>query len=151
MAWQWKGKTYETRAALEEAKRRYYAAISARYRDQHLAKQQKSERPHPEVAPSQPAPEVAPPQPVVAVKPEKRCPEPCRRAVEGPDDLTRIRGVGTGIQYRLNRGGVWTFAQLARMTPEGIRELTGISIEAVIRRRVIEQARELAAEAGSSD
>lgn len=146
MAWQWKGKTYETRAALEEAKRRYYKTISARYRDQHLAKQRKSERTHREVAPSQPAPEVAPPQPVVAVKPEKRCPEP----VEGPDDLTRIRGIGAGIQYRLNRGGVWTFAQLARMTPEEIAEITGISIEGVIGRRMIEQAKELAAGAGSS-
>ena len=139
MAWQWRGKTYETRAALDEAKRRYYKTISTQYRAQHLAKLRESEGARQGVAPPQPAPEVAPPQPVVAVKPEK------------PDDLTRIRGVGTGIQYRLNRGGVWTFAQLARMTPEGIRELTGISIEAVIRRRVIEQARELAAEAGSSD
>ena len=139
MAWQWRGKTYETRAALEEAKRRYYEAISARYRDQHLAKQRKSERTHREVAPSQPAPEAAPPQPVVVVEPEK------------PDDLTRIRGIGAGIQYRLNRGGVWTFAQLVRMTPEEIAEITGISIEGVIGRRMIEQARELAAEARSSD
>jgi len=155
MTWQWQGKTYETRAALEEAKRRYYKAISARYRDQHLAKQRKSERTHREVAPPQPAPEVAPPQPVVAVEPEKRCPEPCpeprRRAVEGPDDLTRIRGIGAGIQYRLNRSGVCTFAQLARITPEEIHEFTGISVEAVIRRRLIEQAEELATGAGSSD
>ena len=93
----------------------------------------------PLAAPPPPAPLVRPPQPAVAVKPEK------------PDDLTRIRGVGAGIQYRLNRGGVWTFAQLARMTPEDIYEFTGVSVEAVIRRRVIEQARELAAEAGSSD
>ena len=139
MTWQWQGKTYETRAALDEAKRRYYKAISARYRDQHLAKQRKSERTDREVASPQPAPEVAPPQPVVAVKPEK------------PNDLTRIRGVGAGIQYRLNRGGVWTFAQLARITPEEIHEFTGVSVEAVIRRRLIEQAEELAAEAGSSD
>jgi len=32
MTWQWQGKTYETRAALDEAKRRYYEAVSARYR-----------------------------------------------------------------------------------------------------------------------
>ena len=146
MAWQWQGKTYETRAALEEAKRRYYKTISAQYRAQHLAKLGESERARQEVAPPQPAPEVAPPQPVVAVEPEKRCPEP----VEGPDDLTRIRGIGAGIQYRLNRSGVCTFAQLARITPEEIHEFTGISVEAVIRRRLIEQAKELAAGAGSS-
>jgi len=157
MAWQWQGKTYETRAAVDEAKRGYYEAISARYRAQHLAKLRESERARREAAVAarrrrpaatdwakreaaarpQPAPEVTPPQPAVAVKPEK------------PDDLTRIRNVGAGIQYRLNRGGVWTFAQLARMTPEEIDELTGITVEGVIRRRMIEQARELAAEAGS--
>ena len=80
------------------------------------------------------ATEVIPPQPAVELK---------------PDDLTRIRGVGVGIQCRLNRGGVWTFAQLARMTPEEIDELTGITVGGVIRRRMIEQARELAEEAGS--
>ena len=87
----------------------------------------------------QPAPEVAPPPPTAAVEPDK------------PDDLTRIRGIGAGIQYRLNRGGVWTFAQLARLKPEDIYELTGVSVKSAIRQRLIEQAEELAAEAGSSD
>jgi len=32
MGWKWQGKTCETRAALDEAKRRYYEAISAQYR-----------------------------------------------------------------------------------------------------------------------
>lgn len=139
MAWQWQGKTYETRAALEEAKRRYYKTISAQYRAQHLAKLRESERARQEVAPPQAAPEAKPPQPVVTVKPEE------------PDDLTRIRGIGGGIQYRLNRGEVWTFAQLACLRPEDIYEFTGVSVEAVIRQRLIEQAEELAAEDGSSD
>lgn len=38
MAWTWQGKTYETRAALDEAKRRHYEAISARCRAEHLAR-----------------------------------------------------------------------------------------------------------------
>ena len=139
MAWQWKGKTYETRAALEEAKRRYYAAVSARYRARHLAKLRESGGGRRAVVPPQPAPEVAPPPPTAAVEPDK------------PDDLTRIRGIGAGIQYRLNRGGVWTFAQLARLKPEDIYELTGVSVKSAIRQRLIEQAEELAAEAGSSD
>ncbi len=54
MAWQWQGKTYETRAALDEAKRRYYEAISARYRVQHLARLRESERPRQAVALPQP-------------------------------------------------------------------------------------------------
>jgi predicted flap endonuclease-1-like 5' DNA nuclease len=139
MAWQWQGKTYQTRAALEEAKRRYYAAVSARYRTQHLSKLRESEGARRAVAPPQPSPEAAPSPPTATVEPDK------------PDDLTRIRGIGAGIQYRLNRGEVYTFAQLARLRPEDIYELTGVSVEAVIRRRLIEQAEELAAEAGSSD
>jgi len=38
MAWKWQGKTYETRATLDEARRRYYEAISTRYRAEHLAR-----------------------------------------------------------------------------------------------------------------
>ena len=159
MAWQWQGKIYETRAALDEAKRRYYEATTAQYRAQHLVKSRQGDRVrreaavparrrHPaaldtamrkQVAPPQPAPKVAPPQPAVATKPEK------------PDDLTRIRGIGGGMQYRLNRGGVWTFAQLARLTPEEVYELTGIKVEWVIQGQLIEHAKELAQEAESSD
>jgi len=40
--------------------------------------------------------------------------------------------------------------KMACMTPEEIDELTGITVKVVIRRRMIEQARELAAEAEST-
>jgi len=124
MTWQWQGNTYQTRAALEEAKRRHYEAVSAGYRARRPAKQPEGQDVHREpavvarrgqpqapdgaereaVVPSQPAPEVTPPRWAEPVKPEE------------PDDLTRIRNVGKGIQLRLNRGGVCTFAQLARLT-----------------------------------
>ena len=152
VSWQWQGKTYEIRSALDEAKRRYYEAISARHRAQHLARLREGARTRreatvaarrrrlavpvrareEETASPQPAPEVRSPQPAVTVRPEK------------PDDLTRIRGIGAGTLYRLNRGGVWTFAQLARLTPEEIYELTGVRVELVIYGRLIKQARELA-------
>jgi len=44
MAWVWQGKTYETRAALDEAKRQYYEAISASYWAEHLAKLREDEK-----------------------------------------------------------------------------------------------------------
>lgn len=43
MVWTWQGKTYETRAALDEAKRRYYEAISVKYRAEHLARLREDE------------------------------------------------------------------------------------------------------------
>ena len=159
MTWQWQGKTYETRAALDEAKRRHYEAVSAGYRARRPAKQPEGQDVHREpavvarrgqpqapdgaereavVAPK-PAPEVTPPRSAVLVKPEE------------PDDLTRIRNVGKGIQLRLNRGGVCTFEQLARLTPDEFEDLTGVSVELVRRGRHIEQARELAKEARSGE
>jgi len=144
MTWQWQGKTYETRAALDEVKRRYYEAISARYRARHLAKQREGQDVHREAAVvarrGQPAgPEVTPPGSAVPAEPEER------------DDLTSIRNVGEGIQYRLNRGGVWTFEQLARLTPEEFEDLTGVSVESVRLGRHLEQATELAKEARSGE
>ena len=38
MAWTWQGKTYECREALDEAKRRQYEAVTAKYHADHLAK-----------------------------------------------------------------------------------------------------------------
>ncbi len=159
MTWQWQGKTYETRAAMDEAKRRYYEAVSARYRAGRLAKQREVQDVHREAAvvarrgqpaapngaeseavvPPRPAPEVTPPRSAVLVEPEER------------DDLTRIRNVGGGIQLRLNRGGVWTFEQLARLTPEEFEDLTGVSVESVRLGRHLEQARELAKEGRSGE
>ena len=43
MGLKWQGKTYETRAALDEAKRRYYEAISAKYQAAHLARLREDE------------------------------------------------------------------------------------------------------------
>lgn len=44
-------------------------------------------------------------------------PEPPEEA----EDLTLIDGIGPAFARRLNEGGVYTFEQLARMTPEEIR------------------------------
>jgi hypothetical protein len=42
-----------------------------------------------------------------------------------PDDLTKISGIGPGIQIRLNQAGIYTYAQLARSTYEELRRALG--------------------------
>jgi predicted flap endonuclease-1-like 5' DNA nuclease len=41
------------------------------------------------------------------------------------DDLTSIQGIGPGIQERLNRAGIHTFAELAAAAPERLLEALG--------------------------
>lgn len=43
----------------------------------------------------------------------------------GPDDLTKIPGIGSGIQMRLNQAGISTYAQLARSTHKQLRSALG--------------------------
>jgi predicted flap endonuclease-1-like 5' DNA nuclease len=40
------------------------------------------------------------------------------------DDLSRIRGVGPAYAQRLNEAGIYTFEQLARTSPENLRQVT---------------------------
>jgi hypothetical protein len=42
-----------------------------------------------------------------------------------PDELTKIPGIGPGIQIRLNQAGIYTYAQLARSTHEQLRSALG--------------------------
>jgi len=41
------------------------------------------------------------------------------------DDLRRIRGIGIATENRLYRAGVRSYAELARATPEELREILG--------------------------
>ena len=43
------------------------------------------------------------------------------------DDLTVIRGIGIATQDRLYRAGIKSFSQLAKASPEKVREVLGIS------------------------
>ncbi len=42
-----------------------------------------------------------------------------------PDDLTAIRGIGMATENRLYRAGIKSYGQLARATPEYVREILG--------------------------
>jgi len=61
-----------------------------------------------------------------------------------PDDFTTIRGIGASMQQRLNKAGVYTYAQLAASTPEELRRGLGAVAQLAKVEEWIKQARELA-------
>ena len=86
---------------------------------------------------SPPVVEAAPP-PFVEALPEAK-----QEVV--PDDLTVIRGIGFGTQRRLNEDAeIYTYAQLAKRTPEELRGVLGGAARLARVEEWIEQARELA-------
>jgi predicted flap endonuclease-1-like 5' DNA nuclease len=66
-------------------------------------------------------------------------------ADESPaDDLTAIFGIGPGRMERLSEAGIHTYAQLARMTPDELRDLLGPAGKLVDVEKWISQAMDLA-------
>ncbi len=61
-----------------------------------------------------------------------------------PNDLMAIRGIGPGMLRRLNEAGIFTYAQLARSTPEELRQALGEAARLARVEEWIERARELA-------
>ena len=70
-------------------------------------------------------PEVTEETPVehAEVTPEKTEEEPVKE--HGPDDFTRIRGIGAGMQRHLNEAGIYTYSQIAESTPEKLSKAFG--------------------------
>ena len=72
------------------------------------------------------------------------------RNVEPPevDDLKLINGIGPAVERRLHGVGIFTFAQLAALSPADIAaavaDLAGLSAERIIKQDWIGQARKLA-------
>ena len=77
--------------------------------------------------------------------------------LDGPqgdaDDLTKISGVGPGLNEKLNQNGVYHFWQIADWGPDEVAYMDGqLSFKGRIDRdNWIEQAKELAAEATGGD
>jgi len=59
------------------------------------------------------------------------------------DDLKLIKGIGPALEKRLNDTGIYTFADLARLTPEELEARPG-NPRRVATADLIEQAKELA-------
>jgi len=61
------------------------------------------------------------------------------------DDLKRIKGVGPAIEKRLNNAGIYTFAEIAQLTPEELQERLGnIKLISISTGNLIAQAKKLA-------
>jgi predicted flap endonuclease-1-like 5' DNA nuclease len=73
---------------------------------------------------------------------------------QGEDDLTVINGIGPRIAERLSHYGVTTFAQLAAWSDDDVarfeEQLPGVQRGKASRDRWVEQARELAGQAGDA-
>ena len=67
-------------------------------------------------------------------------------APAGPDDLTRLAGIGPVFSERLQDAGITTFSQLAALDEEKIAEALDWSASRVARERLRERAEELADE-----
>ncbi len=66
-----------------------------------------------------------------------------------PDDLTAIRGIGIATQNRLYKVGIRSYGQLARATPEDVREILGKSEGGARVEKWIAEAKQLAKEGKS--
>jgi Helix-hairpin-helix domain len=79
------------------------------------------------------------------------------RGAEPPeiDDLKLINGIGPAVERRLHSVGIYTYAQLAALSPADIAaavaDLAGLSAERIIKQDWIGQARKLASESISSE
>jgi predicted flap endonuclease-1-like 5' DNA nuclease/gas vesicle protein len=60
-----------------------------------------------------------------------------------PDDLTAIQGIGPGMQGRLNKAGIFTFAQLAESEPKELRRILGKTGRMAAVEKWIGQAKQL--------
>ena len=71
------------------------------------------------------------------------------------DNLRLINGIGPAVEKRLNGVGIFTFAQLAALSPADIgaatADLAGLSAERIIKQNWIGQACKLAAQSTSSE
>ena len=82
---------------------------------------------------------------------------PRSRPLESPefDDLKLINGIGPAVERRLHGVGIYTYAQLAALSPADIAaavaDLAGLSAERIIKQDWISQARKLASESISSE
>jgi predicted flap endonuclease-1-like 5' DNA nuclease len=65
-------------------------------------------------------------------------------AEKSSDDLTVIKGIGPGMQRRLNQGGIYTCSQLARSTPEELNQILGDTARLAKVEEWIDEARKLA-------
>jgi large subunit ribosomal protein L21 len=81
-----------------------------------------------------------------AAAPVVQSPKPVAPAAPSPqDNLQIIKGIGPVIERKLNEAGVFTFAELGRLTAEDLRNILGKTIQRLADEDdLLRQARDLA-------
>ena len=76
---------------------------------------------------------------------QKTASGPAAKSAAAPDDLKRIRGIGPGLEKKLNDLKISTFADIAKWTPEDVQSIDGkLAFKGrITREKWIEQAKTL--------
>ena len=89
---------------------------------------------------------VPPAQPAPAQKEDDFVDAPDKAEEVFPDPLEKIKGIGPVIKQKLNDKGIFTFAQLAKLSPEELEEIVGAGIKRFTDEgEIIRQAQDFAA------
>jgi large subunit ribosomal protein L21 len=68
------------------------------------------------------------PRPLIVSSQKPAVAEPhSRKPAPQPDDLTVIKGIGPVFETRLNKAGIYTYAQLAAATAENVQTATQVT------------------------
>jgi len=74
-------------------------------------------------------PQEAPKKPIPLLEEKEAKAAPPKVDEVFPDPLEKIKGIGPVIKTKLNDNGVFTFAQLAALTPKELEEIVGSGIK----------------------
>ncbi len=77
-------------------------------------------------------------------EPQAEKPTKAQSGEDSSDDFTVIRGIGMVTQNRLYKSGIKSFAELARTSPEELRNVLGILAQGAKAEEWISEARVLA-------
>ena len=86
-------------------------------------------------------PQQAPQKPISLLTEETAEPVPEQETEVLADALEKLTGIGPASKAKLNEHGIYTFAQVASLSPEKLKEIAGARVKA---EEVIKQAKTLA-------
>jgi large subunit ribosomal protein L21 len=67
------------------------------------------------------------PRPLIVTSSQPASLPPKKEPAPDPDDLTVIKGIGPVFATRLNKAGIFTYAQLAAQKPEKVQFVTQVT------------------------
>jgi len=74
----------------------------------------------------------------------KRCADNAKFLADGKDNLQKIKGIGPEIEKRLNKAGIYTFAQLSELKQSDVENLVGSTQNLADEQALIDEAKKRA-------